>query len=92
MLTGDTASFLRNQPCDLLPIAFNIKERLHDFGLHKLGQISAMPLSQLQAQFGPEGKRIWELAAGHDDTPLYPRLTDERIEGKRHFTVGHCPG
>jgi DNA polymerase-4/protein ImuB len=34
----------------------------------------------MQAQFGPEGIRIWELANGEDDTPLFPRLSEETIE------------
>jgi DNA polymerase-4 len=56
------------------------KSKLHDFGVHTLGQVAALPLGPVQAQFGPEGKRIWELARGHDDTPLYPRMMAENIE------------
>ena len=41
------------------------------------GQITALPAGPLQAQFGMEGKRIWELARGYDDTPLCPRFTKE---------------
>jgi DNA polymerase-4/protein ImuB len=79
-LTGDITEFLNELSCDLLPVSLKTKEKLHGFGLHKLGQIAALALGPLQAQFGPEGKRIWELANGHDDTPLYPRLTEETIE------------
>ena len=39
-----------------------------------------MPEVPFQSQFGPEGKRIWELARGYDDTPLYPRFMEENIE------------
>ena len=39
-----------------------------------------MPQGPLQAQFGPEGKRIWELARGYDNTPLYPKRSEEVIE------------
>ena len=42
--------------------------------------MSVLLPSQLQAQFGPEGKRIWQLANGQDDTPLLPRSTEEIIE------------
>ena len=79
-LTGDIALDLKDLSCDLLPVSLKSKARLHDFGLHTLGQVSALPLSKLEAQFGPEGRQIWELAVGRDDTPLYPRLSEEMIE------------
>ena len=78
--TGDLADFLNDLTCDLLPVSLKTKAKLHSFGLHKLGQVAALAPGPLQAQFGPEGRRIWELANGHDDTPLYPRLTEETIE------------
>ena len=45
-----------------------------------LGQVAALPPSPLLSQFGPEGKRIHELAKGQDDTPLYPRMMERFIE------------
>jgi len=80
LLIGDVESFLRNLPCDVLPISIKSKDKLHDFGLHTLGQVSALPEGPLQAQFSPEGRKIWQLARGYDDTPLYPRFTEEVIE------------
>jgi len=80
VLTGDVATFLRDLPCDVLPISVRSKKKLHDFGIHKLGQVAALPPGPFQAQFGPEGSRIWELARGHDDTPLYPRCAEELVE------------
>ena len=79
-LAGDTASFLKDLNCDLLPVSLKSKEKLHNFGLHQVGQVAALTPGPLQAQFGPEGMRIWELANGRDDTPLYPRLIEETIE------------
>ena len=79
-LTSDITAFLKDLSCDLLPVSLKIKEKLHTFGLHKLGQVASLAQGPLQAQFGPEGIRIWELATGHDHTPLYPRLTEEVIE------------
>jgi DNA polymerase-4 len=80
ILTGDVEGYLRDLSCDVLPVSLKSKSKLHDFGLHKLGQIVSLPPGPIQAQFGPEGKRIWELARGYDDTPLYPRCTEEVIE------------
>ena len=81
VLTGsDVASFLNDLPSDVLPVSPKAKSRLHDFGIHTLGQAAALPPGPLQSQFGPEGLRIRELARGHDDTPLYPRMLEETIE------------
>jgi DNA polymerase IV len=85
-LSEGVSGFLRDLSCDLLPISMRSKDRLHDFGLHTLGQVAALPIAHLQAQFGPEGKRIWELANGDDDTPLHPRITDELIEESTSLT------
>jgi DNA polymerase-4/protein ImuB len=80
ILSGDISAFLKDLSCDLLPVSPKIKEKLHSFGLHKLGQVAALAPGPLQAQFGPDGMRMWELSNGHDETPLYPRLTEELIE------------
>ena len=80
ILGGDITDFLKDLNCDLLPVSPKIKEKLHSFGLHKLGQLSALAPGPLQAQFGPDGMRMWELSNGRDETPLYPRLTKEVIE------------
>ena len=79
-LNGDLSPFLKNLSCDLLPVSVKSRERLHTFGLHTLGQLASMPQSHLEAQFGPEGRVIRQLAGGTDDTPLYPRLSQEIIE------------
>jgi DNA polymerase-4/protein ImuB len=78
-LGGDIRHFLDALPCDVLPVSLKSRERLRDFGLATLGQIAALPAGPFQSQFGPEGKRIWELARGIDDTPLYPRFLEEEI-------------
>ncbi|MGD0794107.1 MAG: hypothetical protein ABR958_00735 [Dehalococcoidales bacterium] len=80
ILTGNAAAFLEDLPADVLPISMESRDKLHAFGMRTLGQIAALPPGPLQAQFGPEGKRLWELARGHDDTPLYPRMMEENIE------------
>jgi DNA polymerase-4 len=80
ILEGDAAAFLRELPCDALPVSVKIKDRLRDFGIGTLGQLAAMPPGPLQAQFGEDGRRMWRLARGEDDTPLYPRGNEESIE------------
>jgi DNA polymerase-4 len=80
VLSGDAAPFLKDLPADVLPVPLKSRDRLRDFGLTTLGQVAAMPPGPFQSQFGPEGKRIWELARGIDTTPLYPRFMEASIE------------
>lgn len=80
ILNDDVAAFLRRLPCDVLPVSVKSKNRLRGFGVHTLGQLAVLFPGPLQSQFGPEGKRLWELARGIDDTPLYPRFMEETID------------
>jgi DNA polymerase-4/protein ImuB len=80
ILSGNIGSFLKGLSCDVLPVSLKSKSKLQDFGIRTLGQVATMLPGPLQSQFGPEGKRIWELAQGHDDTPLYPRFMEEIVE------------
>jgi DNA polymerase IV len=77
---GDAAAFLKDLPCDVLPVSLKSRGKLRDFGIRRLGQVAAMSPGPLQSQFGLEGKRIWELAQGIDNTPLLPRFMEEVIE------------
>ena len=79
-LTGDNSRFLEDLPCDILPISIKSKNRLTGFGINTLGQLADLPPSPLQSQFGPEGRKMQELARGNDNTPLHPRLWEETIE------------
>lgn len=80
VLPEPLSSFVKDLSCDLLPVSLKTRSRLHEFGLHTLGQIAAIAVGPLQAQFGPEGRRIRDLARGRDETPLYPRTIEETIE------------
>jgi DNA polymerase-4 len=80
VLAGDVGAFLKGLSCDVLPVSVKSRGKLRDFGLVTLGQIAALPPGPFQAQFGPEGRRIWELSRGQDDTPLCPRSMEEVIE------------
>jgi DNA polymerase-4/protein ImuB len=58
--------------------------RLRLFGIRRLGDLVKLPLSAVQAQFGPEGRRAWDLANGVDDEPL--RAIDYPVEMSDTFT------
>jgi DNA polymerase-4/protein ImuB len=80
ILWGDAAACLKDLSCDVLPVSIKSRRKLRDFGIRKLEQVAAMSPGPLQSQFGLEGKRIWELAQGIDNTPLIPRFMEEVIE------------
>ncbi len=67
---ADVAGFLKRLPLGLLPIPWDKKHRMGQFGLYTLGQLASMPVGPIQAQFGLEGKRAWELASGVDRSQL----------------------
>lgn len=77
--SGEERDFLAPLPVDLLPASEAMLWRLRLLGIETMGEITRMPLGAFQAQFGPEGKRCWDLAYGHDDDPLVPRVTEETI-------------
>jgi DNA polymerase-4/protein ImuB len=76
---GEEASFLAPLSIDLLPAGEAMRWRLGLLGLHTIGDIARLPLGAFQAQFGPEGKRCWELARGVDNEPLAPRVKEETV-------------
>ena len=81
---GKEAEFLRPLDASLLPAAPDTLRRLNLYGLHTMGDLTALPIGPIQAQFGVEGKRLWELAHGIDGEPLRPRRQEEAIvEGLR---------
>ncbi|MBM3949602.1 MAG: hypothetical protein FJ312_10295 [SAR202 cluster bacterium] len=75
----DVAGFLHDRSADLLPVSWKVKERLHTHGLHLIGQVVALGVGPLQAQFGSEGRRMWELACGVDASLLVPFKQEETV-------------
>ena len=71
--------FLDKYSIKLLPISWETKTRLLEFGLSTLSHISKQSLGSIQANFGKEGVQAWELANGIDKRPLYPRQIEEII-------------
>jgi impB/mucB/samB family len=79
------AGFLKDFSVDLLPLSWEDKTRLHQFGLHTLGQVATLSVGPMQAQFGPTGKRVWELAQGIDHSPLLPAPHQELVRESLTF-------
>lgn len=76
---GDEAAFLAPLPCSHLPASEAMLWRLNLLGLETIGDVAHLPLGAFQQQFGPEGKRCWELASGLDNEPLVPRLSESTV-------------
>lgn len=84
---GAAGHFLKDYPVDILPASWKTIQRLHSFGLAKLGQVAALPIGPFQAQFGRDGYEIWRLANGFDSRPLLPRRSAESIAEHLDFTA-----
>ena len=76
---GQTRAFLSELPVEVLPVSPLLHVRLRLFGLERLGQVADLPFSAIQAQFGREGARAWELANGKDDAVITARRDELRI-------------
>src|SRR5438309_6549677 len=76
---GGEAEFLAPLPVAYLPSNDAMRWRLSLLGIETMGDVAQMPLGAFQAQFGPEGKRCWELAQGLDKEPLVPRIQEETV-------------
>jgi nucleotidyltransferase/DNA polymerase involved in DNA repair len=76
---GSETEFMEPLTIDHLPADDAMRWRLRLLGLETMGDIAALPLGAFQAQFGPEGKRCWELSHGIDSEPLVPRVKEETV-------------
>ena len=79
LLPSEEAAFLAPLPVDHLPASDSMRWRLGLLGIETMGDIARLPLGAFQSQFGPEGKRCWEMARGVDNEPLLPRVKEETV-------------
>ncbi len=82
---GGEGAYLLPLSVGLLPVEAEVVSRLRLFGLDTIGEVAALSLPELQSQFGFEGRRIWQLANGIDESPLLPRLPSEKVEASLSF-------
>jgi nucleotidyltransferase/DNA polymerase involved in DNA repair len=74
-----TRAFLAAAPVSLLPLPPDKQRRLERLGLRTLGDLAALPPAAVQARFGAEGRRAWELARGNDREPVHARSRPETV-------------
>ena len=77
---GEAGDFVAPLSISILPLEEEQQARLRLLGLRTLGQLAAVGVGPLQAQFGPLGIRLWEWSRGEDSTPFRPRGHSEAIE------------
>ncbi len=76
---GESKEYLAGLPIEVLPVSPAMHMRLRLFGLERLGQLAKLAFSSVQAQFGREGARAWQLANGKDDSLVVPAPDEFRI-------------
>lgn len=76
---GREQAFLAPLSASLLPLSYATQRKLALYGLRTIGDAAALEIGAAQAQFGREGRRLWELARGIDTTPFLPRQRSEPV-------------
>ncbi len=76
---GSARTFLAALPVEALPVPPAMHTKLRLFGLERLGQLAELRFSAVQAQFGRDGVRAWELARGKDDARIEPGREELRV-------------
>ncbi len=76
---GGEGDFLAPLSIDQLSADDAMRWRLRLLGLEAMGDIARLPLGAFQSQFGPQGKRCWELSRGIDAEPLVPSVKEETV-------------
>ncbi len=74
---GHEQEFVAPLSTSFLSLPYEVHRKLGTYGLRSLAAVAALPIGAAQAQFGRDGRRLWELAHGIDRTPFRPR---ERFE------------
>ncbi len=77
---SEAATFLAPRGVDSLPVDAETLRRLRLLGLETLGDVAALPVATLTAQFGGVGEVMHKLASGSDDSRVRPRAWKEHVE------------
>jgi protein ImuB len=64
-------SFLAPLPLTLLPLEQSRYAELEELGVRTIGQLAGLPGGAVSERLGPDGRRAWGLAGGHDSTGEY---------------------
>jgi DNA polymerase-4/protein ImuB len=76
---GVVKPFLADLPVAWLPVDPKTITRMERLGLRTMGEVATLPVTAMQARFGKEGRRAWELSSGHDDLTVVPLQRPESV-------------
>lgn len=69
----EAADFLGPLSVEHLWVSDETRRRLLLFGFRRMGQVASLDPVAMEAQFGKEGRRAWELSRGFDGEPVVAR-------------------
>lgn len=78
---GCEREFIEPLSTSSLPVSYDVHRKLALYGLRTIGDVAQLSLGAAQAQFGREGRRLWELARGLSSEPFRPRQRTEALAG-----------
>ncbi|MDP9236399.1 MAG: hypothetical protein M3P30_03205 [Chloroflexota bacterium] len=78
---GREKAFVAPLSTSFFPVSYEAQRKFALYGLQSIGDIAALPIGPVQAQFGGEGQRIWSLARGIDTEPFRPRERATQVSG-----------
>jgi nucleotidyltransferase/DNA polymerase involved in DNA repair len=79
VVPDEVKQFLAGMPVAVLPVSWDMIKRLEQLGLDRLVDLGKLPLSAVQARFGPEGRDAWRLIHGEDDEQVIPRRQETLV-------------
>ena len=83
---GEEAAFLAPLPVEALwGVGAAAARRLHDLGLHTIGDLAAMPKKSLVYAFGNQGIILYEHAHGIDNRPVVPESRRRSLSHEQTF-------
>ena len=81
----ERTEFLASQPVGVLRMSPDTHRRLTQLSIRTVKDLTRLPEVAVVSQFGNEGRRLWQLAAGTVVDPVVGRETPEPIVSKMEF-------
>ena len=85
---GEEKKTLAPVPVDVLDLTLDQSVTFSLWGIHTLGALAALPLTELVARMGQEGKRLHQLACGEHAHLLKPVEQDFELKEEVEFEAG----
>ncbi len=85
---GEERKTLARIPVDVLDLTLEQSVTLSLWGVHTLGALAALPLTELVARLGQDGKRLHQLASGEHPHLLKPLEQEFSLQEEIEFEAG----